>query len=68
MPVLGLAAALLVPYGKKFVGGLDIFESTGDPFNETEGDTARRFRPIDVGYGSNLSSEAIYKCAWVSHE
>lgn len=61
VPGFGLAAAL-VPYGKKFVGGLDMLDNTGELFNETEGDTALRFKPIDVGYGSNRSSEAIFLC------
>jgi hypothetical protein len=32
--------------------------NTGDPFNDTEGDTALLFKLMQVGYGSNLSSEA----------
>lgn len=37
------------PYKVKLVGGLEIPESTGEPVNETEGDTALRFKPIEVG-------------------
>lgn len=40
---------LLPPYNIKLVGGLEIPESTGEPVNETDGDTALRFKPIDVG-------------------
>lgn len=33
--------------------------STGEPLSDSDGETARLFKLIEVGYGSNLSSDAI---------